>query len=349
MSTPALARVLPRVMSIVVVTAITLIVWAFAEAESLRALSADIDVVLVSDPASGRTFELVEPKPASTGVVRVSGEIEGPAGALAQVERILRDPVRLSAGDPGVAKDPGLWPIDLREALRNHPLIRGRGIIIRRLEPSIISIRIDELVERTLPIQVELPAGETDGPAESRPRTVTAILPKAIAETIPENAYAIARIDQPTWDRLVPGRRETIPGVRIEIPGVQPDQATVKVRPLTCDVSLAVRTRTATLRVPTVPVHVRMPPVEMALFDVSIPESDRVLIDVTVSGPADLVKQIEDKTIPLIATVTLTYEDLERGITSKETTFHTFPTALRFEVANRTVRLKISRREKTGP
>jgi hypothetical protein len=33
-------------------------------------------------------------------------------------------------------------------------------------------------------------------------------------------------------------------------------------------------------------------------------------------------------------------------VTSKEATFTSFPTPLKFEVANRTVRLKITRREK---
>lgn len=336
--------------TILIVTTIAAIVWAFAEAESLRPLNAEIDLALVSDPASTRTLELIDPKPDSRlgpgTAIRVIGEIEGPAATLAQIERILGDPIRLSAGDPGMPKDPGTWPISLRDLLRDHPALRGRGMVIRRVEPANITLRIDDLVERQLPIRVELPEGETDGPAESRPRSTTVLLPKSVSDTLPADAIALARIDQTTWDRLVPGRRETVPGIRLEISGVPSDTTSLRVRPPVVDISLAVRMRTSTLRVATVPVHLRIPPVELALFDVEIPEQDRVLIDVVVSGPADLVRQIEDRSFPLIATVTLTYEDLERGVTSKEATFTSFPTPLKFEVANRTVRLKITRREK---
>lgn len=341
---------LRQLRTILIVTTIASIVWAFAEAESLRPLSTEIDLVFTSDPTSSRTLELIEPKLdsrlGSGTALRVIGEIEGPAATLAQLERILSDPIRLSAGDPGMPKDPGTWPISLRDLLRDHPALRGRGVVIRRIEPATITLRIDDLIERQLPIRVELPEGETDGPAESRPRNVTVLMPKAVSDSLPTDATAVARIDQSTWDRLVPGRRETVAGVRLEIPGITTDTPSLRVRPPVVDVSLAVRMRSSTLRVATVPVHVRIPPVEMALFDVEIPEQDRVLIDVVVSGPADLVRQIEDKSISLIATVTLTYEDLERAVTSKEATFFSFPTPLKFDVANRTVRLKITRREK---
>jgi hypothetical protein len=341
---------LKRIQTILIVSAITAIVWAFAEAESLRPLSAEIDLVLASEPSSIRTLELLEPRPdprlGPGTTLRVVAEIEGPAATLAQVERVLRDPIRLSAGDPGMPKDPGTWPIVLRDLLRDHPALRGRGMVIRRIEPATITLRIDDLVERQMPIRVDLPEGETDGPAESRPRTATVLMPKAVSDQLGPEATVAARVDQATWDRLVPGRRETIPGVRLEIPNLPADAGSVRIRPAVVDISLAVRTRTSTIRVATVPVHVRMPPVEMALFDVEIPEQDRVLIDVVVSGPADLVRQIEDKTLPLIATVTLTYDDLERAVVSKEATFSSFPTPLKFEVANRTVRLKITRREK---
>ena len=49
--------------------------------------------------------------------------------------------------------------------------------------------------------------------------------------------------------------------------------------------------------------------------------------------------------MPLVATVSLSFEELERSIPSKEAVFCDLPTGLHFDVANKTVRLKIKRRE----
>src|SRR5262249_45340484 len=123
----------------------------------------------------------------------------------------------------------------------------------------------------------------------------------------------------------------------------------LKIEPPVVDIALTLRTKTASIKVPSVPVHVRIAPGELSKWDIEIPEQDRFLTDVTVSGPSDLVKQVQDKPVPLTATVSLSFEEPERMVPSKEAVFCPLPTRLHFDVPNKTIRLKIKRREAAAP
>ncbi|KAA0214669.1 MAG: hypothetical protein EDM82_09520 [Cyanobacteria bacterium CYA] len=84
-------------------------------------------------------------------------------------------------------------------------------------------------------------------------------------------------------------------------------------------VTLTLRSRTETEVLPTVPVQVRVAPTELSRFDISIPEEDRFLHDVTVRGPSTAIERMRnDPTLRPVAVIALTFEELERGLTAKD-------------------------------
>src|SRR5204863_1756520 len=133
-----------------------------------------------------------------------------------------------------------------------------------------------------------------------------------------QDIAGIARVDPAALARLTPTRKATLNGVRLVPPPELASIARLRIEPAAVDVALTLRTKTASIKVPSVPVHIRIAPGELSKWDIEIPEQDRFLTDVTVSGPSELVKQIQDKTVPLVATVSLSFEELERNISAKD-------------------------------
>jgi hypothetical protein len=114
--------------------------------------------------------------------------------------------------------------------------------------------------------------------------------------------------------------------------------------PARADVALTVRAREVTVRLASVPVQLRIPPAELPNWDIRVPEADQFISDVAVTGPADQVRGIQSGTVQIVAVVPLSFEELERGIASKEAVFVGLPGNVKAEAARRTIRLTITRR-----
>ena len=322
----------------IVVVLVTLLVWVFAENESLRTQPLEVSVRLEATredrlltPASGAGRE------AWDGGVRLVVE-----GSVASVERLrtqVIEGVTLRAGEQLQLQE-GDNSVDLATALQRHRAFAG--VTVREAEPRSLDVRVDTLEEIELPVagvaeDVELTAAPSPGVVRVR-------APRRLIEALPDGATAQARLTPAMLASAPEGRLEVIPGVRVFAPEPLGGRPGVTITPPAVDVSVTLRSRSAFTVLATTPVHVRLPAAELGDWDVSIVGAS-VLRDVRVSGPKDLIERIERNELPVVATVTLTFEDLERGIESKAARFTTLPTPLQFEVEDPTVRLEIRRRD----
>lgn len=332
-----------------IILVVTALIWVFAEAESLRSIAVPA-AISIRAPADGSQFVDVlddngQPIPDGGAARRQTVALEGPAAAMTRAEALLRDGIVLS---PGISEQfpstRGTRELDLAAALRGHPDMRGLGVTIKTVEPPRVRIVVDDLVERRVPVAIELPDGQTDGPPTVTPAEVTVRLPSEAASRLDApGAQAVARINRQDWDRLVPGRRETLTVVLAwprELEGVRG----VQLVPARATVDLTVRSRSDSITIPTVPVHIRLPASELERWDVAV-VGRSLLTDVRVTGPSDAIQRIRAGAITVVAFVPLTFEDLERRITSKEASFSELPTALRFEPERALVELKITPRD----
>jgi hypothetical protein len=347
-----------------IVIAVTAMVWLFAEAESLRSERESVEVLLAADPKSGLVIDLVdrngsEPlSSAATNVVtgdltpiRLELDIDGATNAIEQFRRKLSpSTIRLSPGMTGIPTTLGAHAVNLLEVMQAYPGLKpvDSGVTITKVTPAIANVFIDSLVTRTFAVEVNHPEGETDGPLEIKPRSVTVTMPKAVSDRVAEGTAATANIDESTWRGLVPRQRTTLSALPLSVPSTA-GASHVRITPASVDVSLTILAKAATLRLTSMPVHIRIPPVEYGKWDIDIPEQDRFLTDVVVTGPADLIEQLRQRQSPVVAFITLSFDDLERGVTSKDIQYSDVPTPLRFESASKAVRVKITRRERVGP
>ncbi|MCC6230898.1 MAG: hypothetical protein IT432_16930 [Phycisphaerales bacterium] len=334
-----------HVRTFILVTFVTALIWIFAEGESLTRRSLKADVFFESDAAGERVIAVSD----AAWRDRVDIVVQGTASAVTEAESVLRRAVRLRPGMSGVPAQSGEFTIDLEQALSEVSDLAGAGVTIARADPPGVTVRIDQLQEKTLPVVLDAPGVDIEGPAEVTPSSVTLRLPAEFAAKLTGDTPARVRIPGETLAKLVPGRKESIASLPIELPTVVVGAHSTKFDPATCSLSITLRNNIASYKLSSVPVFVKLAAVEMGKWDITINEADRFLTDVTVTGPGDLVERVRRGDMKVSATIPLSFEELERGIAAKDAVFSDLPSALRFEVQNARVRLDIQRRDVVGP
>lgn len=334
-----------------IVIPVTLLIWVFAEAESLRSLNVPTSFAIRPPTDQRQVVDAVDdagqPIPDGGASRRRTVSIEGPAAAIQRAENILREGITLTPGMGEFASSRGSRELDLAAVLRSYPPLQGLGVTIKSVDPPRVRVAVDDVVERKVGVVVELPDGQTDGPPVVSPPEVAMRIPSEAAAKLPDGAQAIAKIDRTTWDRLVPGRRESTQ-VSVQLPKALEGIRNVSITPARVTIDLTVRSRTDTLTIPTVPVHIRAPAAELERWDVQI-KGRALLNDVKITGPADVIQRVRDGSITVVAFVPLSYEDLERRIASKEAIYFDLPTSLRFEPEAPLIELEITRRKAVEP
>lgn len=338
---------------LLVVSLLTILIWMLAEAESLRVERLRAEVTFRTDRDAPRLVR-VEAGQDFAGFVHL--RVEGPTTRVDDLANTLRNRLLLEPGMDGIPLEPGRHSINLLDVLRSHPAIRDRRVNIAEVEPATVIILIDNLVTRELPVRVALPEGQLpDGAPEVTPPVISVRMPEAALQLLPEGAQLVARPDPQIIAALAEGRRGTFANVGLELPAPIRGMEGIRMSPSQVTVSLTLRSRTAAHVLPTVPIHLRLPPAEAALWDIQIPPESRLLTDVSVTGPADIIDQVRDGRLRPIAYITLAFEELERAAASgqpiqAEVAFSDMPSPVRFEYRPRTIPVTVRpRNSATSP
>ena len=329
------------VRTFLIVSVITVLIWAYAEAESLTTKSLRVDLNFLGDPQSGRFVEVADSQ-GWTGRAEIL--FEGSTASIGNLEPALRKGISLQAGASGVPLEPGEYVVDLNQVLRAVRELDAKGVTVVRVEPQTLKVTVDTLVSREVKVVTDVAGAVVDGAVEVKPQKAKITLPSSLAGRLTAESAVTARIPPDSISRLVPGRLETIPGVPLLPPTSLPATPRITIDPDRADVVLKLRSRTDVFTIASVPVHIKIAVGEIGRWNISVPEEDRFIRDVKVSGPSDLVDRVGRGEIRVTAVLPLSFDELERGITTKDVVFAEVPTDLKFDADRTTVRLGISRR-----
>lgn len=335
--------------TVLLVTLVTALIWVFAESETLQAEELSTELELVASPVANRALALAgadhfdENGLVATTERRITIFFEGSATAVDRVRTSIgREPLSITPDLPAFKDRSGEFEVPLRELLRTHPRLAGSGVTVQKVEPETIRVVLDDLVTRRMRVEAILGEGQFDGLPDIRPAEVDVVINKAAADSLGADMKATALINADTAMHVLPGRKETLNALRVQIPETPIRPIFLQARPPVVDITFGVRARSREIKLANVPVAIRITPAEINRWIIEVPEQDRFLADVTISGPADLVRQLEERTTPIVAEVPLSFEELERSITQKDAIFPDVPAGLKIDVANRVVRLKIT-------
>ncbi|MEA5557685.1 YbbR-like domain-containing protein [Nodularia spumigena] len=325
--------------TLLVVSIVSVVIWLFAEGENVRRsqLPATLQIASGTD---GRLVTWVEGNTPWDG--RITINASGTTAGLDQLRDRLRQPTIFSPGTEGFPSTPGDHTLDLRALLRTLRDVRETGVAIESTEPASLLVHVDLLESVELPVRVEVPDAEIDGVPEATPARVSLTLPSLVRQRLLPETTLVARIGPDVLRGLSRGRRETIQSVALELPTeLAATPRGVRLTPPAVRVALTLRERTATEVLPTVPVQIRVAPIQLARWQIIIPEADQFLQDVRVTGPSDEIERIRRGELRVIAVVSLSAQELASRITSKQVSFSDFPTTLQFQVEDPIITLEI--------
>lgn len=327
-----------KIRTVLLVSLVTVLIWLWAEGESLSTTSLNPSIVFQQDS----TDLLVETEDDWRGTVRV--RLQGSTRALTQAESELGSQVRLRLGQNGVPGQPGeRQVVDLEEAIRQMPEIRAAGLSVQEVTPAIAVVKIVRLVTQELAVRAVMPEGvETLADPVTSPPRVSVRMPEELAKRLASDATALATI---TREEMGAGRDDASQTLltTVRLPAPLTDAPGVTITPDKVSVTFRLKRSVDSVTLASSPVWFALPPTEGNKWDIDL--TDQFLRDVTFTGPAEAIARIRSREVVPIAEVRLSSDDLEKGIETKEALFVGLPPGVESGVAVKTVRLKITRRK----
>lgn len=290
-----------RIRAFGIVTLLTLIVWLFAESESLTKseLSAAVQVTV---GAADRDKYLVSPVEFPEG--RVTIELRGAQSAINRAGQLLQTPIRITPGSPaGIPTVEGIHIIRMLDFLNAWPELAATGASVDYVTPPQIRVEVQEL--RTVPLTpvAQLTGIAIDGDVRFTPPEISVLMPTLLAESSQRAAtIAIPISPASSQTRLTPGAQEiTVP---IQLPRDLADQRGVSLLTTELKARFTVVDTNITERFTAVPVQVVAPPIEIQDWTIAVDPEDAIL-QVDVRGPRAAIEPLKDPDISLVAVVSL--------------------------------------------
>lgn len=289
-----------RVKTIIIVTALALAFWVFAEAESLSERTVNARFELTVEPADRDTLRVTTDREFQN---RLAIELRGPRAALEAVQRLLANPVRLTPEQAGIAIEDGTFTLDLRDTLQELPAVTDANVEIVSVRPSTLTGALLRLDTIQVPIVTRLAGFQTEATPTVTPPTATVRIPALLTQGEREELRVVVRATRADFDELPPG--ET---VQVRLPtqlerrfATNPDIELLT--PEDASIAFAVRSTSDTARVDSI-LWITYPVGQSGAYEIEVNPADRI-VPVTVTGPTDDVTRIESGEWPLVAVVSL--------------------------------------------
>ena len=149
--------------TILIVTTVALAIWIVAEAESVREETLSRVVSIDTTPTNG-SMARADRGHEWSGPVTMT--LDGSTSALDALARSLEQNIPLTPGQ-SLPLVPGIYEIDLRDALGALPVFRDAGVTLRQVDPPAVWVEIAEHDSR----QVQVAVDTTDLNLEGTPTT----------------------------------------------------------------------------------------------------------------------------------------------------------------------------------
>jgi len=332
-----------RIEDFAIVTLITLLIWFYAESNTVDQYSPTTSgPVPLQLRSASKDMILVGPSAGSVTVLEFSGS----RYAIGRLRPLLVGGLKLDV----TLTEPGPQRLSLARLVADQ--FGHLNVSLTRIEPDAVELtavrkvaREAELVFR--PEEVKLQDGEYD----IEPATVRITLPEdRLADVMSDGKIVLSVQPSREADRnlrkLPVNQKVTIPA-RVELPAVLQDNPHVQVAPAEVMLSFIIEKREVSHVLNLVPVTINLPPAELRNFDPQIHEEDQFLKDVKVTGPAEIIEQIKSGAITLDARVKFTRDTLVDGAKKGESTyavkFVDLPPGVSVESPKSTIRATIVR------
>lgn len=343
-----------RARTAAVVSVVTVLVWIFAEAQTLRTETVTLRVTITAEHTDSNL--VVRAAPEETGGATGEPAWDGQSielvlrGATARLDSLLatvRGQITLEVGAQ-LPAEPGVHVVPVDDVLRLTDAFARSGVTIAKATPPRIAVQVDELTEIESPVRIEV-AGvvELRRPPIAEPNHVmlrgpASLINQAVAEAGEAGLSLTARVDTDTARTLTPGRETSVPGVPLVLPAGLPVAGPawrLRAEPPAVDVRVYVRRRLAEMTLDPMPIQVALPPGEVGRWEITLPEGSRELRGVELQGVHELLALVESGEVRPVALVRLSVAELEAGTIETQAEVLGVPEGVRVTVPDASVTL----------
>jgi hypothetical protein len=300
------------------VTVIAVLVWFYAENENRKEHREPLSIQFVAAP--GQEL-LISPEHAGS----VTAQFKCTTGQYELFRRAQKAGIALEVRDDPNRRD-RTQPLILRDLLNTFPALVAAGITIRETDPAAVQVRVERLVDKSMPVRVPPVTGDLQ--FASAPTLDTA----SVIVRMPESVAAVVgdlSLDATLDARTLAGVEENVQRT-LSVPlslgpgfwsafeqatGGNAPRTSVTIKQPTAKVTLTIRKQSQSLTLSIVQILLTAPPSEVARFAVTLDPDQPVLANITVIGPAEVIERIgrKDKAARVWAQLSLSTEDLEQA------------------------------------
>ncbi len=319
------------------ITLIAFMVWLYAEGATRKQHTVTLSVVFVA-PQGQRL--LIEPSLHS-----VTATVRCATSQLQQVKNLTLTPIPIEVTDTPGRPDRA---VNLDQQFAVHERINRLGIVIERVEPSMVTLRVESI--RTLDIPIVLvtpPELELASPAQFAAGQNKAVIemPSSVEAQV-VGMELQARLDGNMLAGVVPGV-PTDREIDVTLPPGMAALPNVSYQPRRVKVSFTVKKKEDEYVIGLVPVMLNIAPNLARQYGVEVDQENLLLREVKVKGPSDVIARIKAGTVKVEALLRMTPGDLEERIPSKLPELR-LPSGVTVESTLPLIKLTISRRETIG-
>ena len=279
------------------VTIVTLLIWLYAEANTLKTDEIRIKIQFLSPTPSDLYLEIHD-------LTLVTIKYKCAAGQIETIEKLELKPLPLEVEAGGI-RDGGIKTVDLKQAIATHPKLAPHGVILESVIPESVSITAHRLTEHTLPIKINANAKISfSGKPTANPNTASILLPESLLKRFPTEyletrlALNATQLDE---SRVVTPQTET--SLEVQLPKFLVDNLPSGFRPsispTQTDVTFTIKNQNQKWHPdPPLPVRLLLLPEHAANFNFNIDSADEFK-DVGFSVPSDRFTEIRNSDVML--------------------------------------------------
>ena len=286
---------------------LTLVIWLWAEGESVTVETVEMTVRFVAPEGSGLLIEPASPEPVEVTVEAATRQL-----------RVFREMFARQAIEHTLRYDP---QAPLRRQVVVGDVLEAAGVgelglAIREVQPETIPVRVERMVEVELPVRVRVGDAPLAGSPTVQPESVTLRLRESLASAAGDASIEVplSRLDLAEVPRDEPYSTTVDLSVPPELRGEH-----TRITPSSAEVTFTLTEVTDEVTLTTVPVVVSASPLLLARYDIEVPEEQRVLRDVELSGPRAVIEQIRERN-PAVRRVVAEFSPTEADLASGSAT-----------------------------
>lgn len=297
---------LSGIVTFVVVTVISVLVWVYAESRTIRVSSVDVNVMIV--PKGDPNFQVT---PDAAQHVRLTLKASG-SGAAVVEQRALKGPVIIQLAGPDRELNSTTQQIvPLRDDIELALSLNDLGVTLLDIQPKSLDVTLTPIDSVRRPVKFLDPYNLAESGVLLRPNEVEVRAPSP-AKRLLASCEPEVKLTPDQIQNVEPGKAVEI-DLPVDVPGSWGGRG-FQIRPASIRATVVITRRVETLTIQSIPIVIQLRPEDAGRYRVTMESGNNSFKAVRLTGPVELIERVRRTPESLTAVVRLTPELLSQAV-----------------------------------